>query len=138
MKPHAALSLNLDNSWSFCESFCELNIIDPTARIKIASQQSRFLQNCCLYHHLLICLPISACRKWRLGAQGSGVWYQQPKPRLVEHPISVPHLQLSHEPRPPHQTPNQAPVTLNSEFNGKNYEGEAPTLLSSERREGKY
>jgi len=35
MKPHAALSLKLDNSWSFCESFRELNIIDPAARIKI-------------------------------------------------------------------------------------------------------
>ena len=75
MKPHAALSLKLDNSWSFCESFRELNIIDPAALIKIASQQSRFLQNCCLYLHLLTCLPISACVAnggWVLKDVGSG------------------------------------------------------------------
>ena len=61
------------------------------------------------------------------GAQGSGDWPQQPKPRSVEHPISLPYLQPSHEPRPPPQTPNQAPATLNSEFNGETIE-ERPLL----------
>lgn len=61
------------------------------------------------------------CRKWRLGAQGSGDWYHQPKSRLVEHPISPPYLQPSHEPQPPHQTPDQVTVTLNKEFREKNY-----------------
>ena len=50
----------------------------------------------------------------------SRIWgLKQPKPRLVEDPISLPYLQPSPEPRPPAQTPNQAPVTLNSEFNEK-------------------
>ena len=67
-------------------------------------------------------LRLNACvanGKWRLVAQGSGDWYQQPKPRSVEHPMSLTYPQPSHEPRPPHQTPNQAPVTLNSEINEK-------------------
>ena len=59
------------------------------------------------------------CRKWRLVAQGSGDWYQQPKTRSLEHPICLPYPQPRQEPRPPHQTPNQATITLNSEFNGK-------------------
>ena len=39
-------------------------------------------------------------------SRGSGDWNQQPKPRSVEHPISLPYLQPSHKPRPPPQTPN--------------------------------
>ena len=50
-----------------------------------------------------------------------------PKPRSVEHPISLPYPQPTHEPCPPPQTPNQAPVTLNSEFNGETIE-EKPLL----------
>ena len=64
-------------------------------------------------------------------------WHQQPKPRSVEHSISLPYPQPSHEPRPPPQTPNQAPVTLNSEFSGENYWGEAPASPIRERSEGK-
>ena len=40
--------------------------------------------------------------------------------------------------RPPPQTLNQAPITLNSEFNGRNYWGEAPPPLNRDRRQGKY
>ena len=58
---------------------------------------------------------------------GSGDWPQQPKPRSVEHPISLPYPQPSHEPRLAPQTPNQAPATLNSEFNGETIE-EKPLL----------
>ena len=51
-------------------------------------------------------LLMPCCRKWRLGAQGSGPSGLKPTPL---------------KPRPPPQNPNKAPVTLNSEFNGKNF-----------------
>ena len=52
-----------------------------------------------------------------------------PKPNQWDTPISLPYPQPSHEPRPPPQTsnpksqiPNQAPITLNSTFNGETIE----------------
>ena len=67
-----------------------------------------------------------------MGAQGSGDWNQQPKPRLVEHPISLPYPQPSHEPRPPLRPQIKHPVTLKREFNGKTIE-ERPLLPRIER-----
>ena len=45
-----------------------------------------------------------------------------PNPGRWDTRISLPYPQPSHEPRPPPQTPNQAPVTLNSTFNGETIE----------------
>ena len=45
-----------------------------------------------------------------------------PNPGRWDTPISLPYPQTSHEPRPPPQSPNQAPVTLNSTFNGETIE----------------
>ena len=50
-------------------------------------------------------------------------------PNPVEHPISLPYPQPSHEPHPTPQTPNQEPITLNSEFNGKKKTIEERPLL---------
>lgn len=88
--------------------------------------------------------------KWRLGTQEPGCWYHWPKPRLVEHPISL-QLYLTHNPatnaarRNP--APAQAPFPLklirssvekipithkNYNFIDKNY-----SYMYRERREGK-
>ena len=45
-----------------------------------------------------------------------------PNPGRWDTPISLPYPQPSHEARLPPQTPNQAPVTLNSAFNGETIE----------------
>ena len=71
---------------------------------------------------IMVIIMINACVAnggWVLKDLGTDT--NNPKPRSIEHPISLPYPQPSHEPRSPTQTPNQAPVTLKSEFNGENY-----------------
>ena len=59
-------------------------------------------------------LLMPCCRKWRLGAQGSG-------PSGLKPTTQTQVGGTLHKPRSPPQNPNKAPVTLSSEFNGKNF-----------------
>ena len=73
--------------------------------------------------HILFTFSFNACVAnggWVLKDLGTDP--NNPNPGRWDTRISLPYPQPSHEPRPPPQTPNQAPVTLNSTFNGETIE----------------
>ena len=49
-----------------------------------------------------------------------GTGAADPKPRLQEHPKSLPYPQPSHEPRPPYPAPAQESVTRSQKLRGNN------------------